>query len=134
MKQQKHTKALSSIFAVLLFTIYLSADLINSLHSSILHNKVEEEVCTIDTEDDACHQAIYHNIVTESCEHDSHLIPQIVDCNLCSIVLHRHTLPKNNLVLIQDTKHVSTLTIIEQIAPTKPYQYTYPQRGPPTFS
>ena len=134
MKRQGHLSRVSSIIAVSLFSIYLSADLINSLHSSILHNKVEEEVCTIDNEDDACHQAIYHNVVAESCEHDAHIIPQIVDCELCSVVLNRHVLPQNNPFLVKTTKHLSVVNDLEQIAPKIPYQYVYPQRGPPLFS
>ena len=133
MKPQKHTKALPSIFAVLLFTIYLSADLINSLHSVFQHQKIIEEVCSVEQEDDACHIAIYHG-GESSCEHEEHFIPKIVDCELCSIILHRHTLPKTELVLLHHVESVSFVPVLVFAAPAKEYHYSYLLRGPPVYS
>ena len=134
MKQQKHHRILSSIFAVIVFSIYLSADLINSFHSSFLHQQITEEVCTIEQEEDSCHRAIYHPSIENSCEHTEHFIPQIIDCELCSIILNRHTIPNIKISLLQNIEVISTVSVLEPLTPKIPFHYSYQLRGPPVFS
>ena len=133
MKQQKHKQALS-IIAVLLFGLYLSTDLLNSLHNAVVHQNTSEEVCSMEQEEDACHRTIYHQGNQDKCEHTEHFIPQTVNCELCSIIHHRHTLPNSEMVLIHTIKAISTITKLAPKAPQKSFQYAYPLRGPPTFS
>ena len=97
------------------------------------HQKIIEEVCSVAQEDDACHIAIYHG-GESSCEHEEHFIPKIVDCELCSIILHRHTLPKTELVLLHHVESVSFVPVLVLAAPAKEYHYSYLLRGPPSFS
>lgn len=134
MKQQKHHRVFLSIFAVLVFSIYLSADLLNSLHSSLLHQQITEEGCTLEQEENTCHRAIYHQDVENGCDHTEHFVPQVVDCALCSIILHRHTFLKAEISLIQNIEIVSTISRLEPTTSPKPFHYSYLLRGPPIFS
>ena len=134
MKLQINTRFLTSIVAVLLFGLYLSADLINSLHNSILHQKISEEICSIEPEEDACHSTIYHQDAQNGCDHTEHFVPKIVDCELCSIILQRHTLPKAEVVLLHHFDGVCAVSRLVFVVPAKEYHYSYLLRGPPTFS
>ena len=114
--------------------IYLSADLVVSVHSFFAHEELNVSVCSVEEEANACHRTIYHNDSVMGCKHTTHVNPPIHKCELCSILHTRH-------VLLEHQEQHSLQTIDSPIVPafedqliTNPICRALRLRGPPSFS
>ena len=77
----RHLKVLS---AGLLLLLYITGSVqVESFHE-ILH-ATEASLHTAEQEMDPCHQAIYHDIAKEGCDHETH-ITAVKKCPLCHVV------------------------------------------------
>ncbi len=74
--------------AVILLSAYfffLSFPLIHSLsHAS--HEDEQHKECTVENENDDCHQFVYHNNQEVDCTHKGHFIEFEEHCDLCAIL------------------------------------------------
>lgn len=86
----KYREDVTRIFIGILAMVYLSSLSVSTLHSYFAHTKVVQEVCTLDDEKDPCHRSIYHQDTKKGCEHESHLIVPIVDCDQCLDIIPNH--------------------------------------------
>lgn len=132
--QSSSRHILGSLLTILLLGIYLSADLVGSLHSYFVHEEQSETVCSLENEKDACHRTIYHHDTTDGCDHPYHLTKPIVKCELCNILLTHHVLPIKKSLEARAVAHVPVIPALEDQLVTNPVCAAHGLRGPPTIS
>lgn len=132
--QHRLHNLLGSLLAVMLLGLYLSADLVGSLHSYFVHQEQIETVCSLENEQDACHRAIYHHDSINGCKHKEHITKPIQKCELCSMLLTHHVLPSHKSTYISQVNHVPVIPALEDQLVSNPIFAAYGLRGPPTFS
>lgn len=74
-----------SVILLSAYFFFLSFPLIHTLshHASNSDQPLE---CSVENEDDSCHQFVYHNNEDIKCEHDGHFIEYEDHCALCAII------------------------------------------------
>lgn len=125
---------LGSLIAISLLGLYLSADLVGSLHSFFVHEEPTEVVCTLENEKDACHRTIYHHDTKTGCEHPTHLTKPIKSCELCSILLTHHVMPAKKTLKGVSIIQVPVIPVLEARLVLNPACAAHGLRGPPSFS
>jgi hypothetical protein len=70
--------------------IYLLAFLYPQLHENFTHSEEKTELCTLEEESNACHQAVYHFESSTACEHSNHLSEIQHECELCDSIHHQN--------------------------------------------
>lgn len=85
--------------------VYILAFLYPQLHEIFSHIDEEKEICTLEQESNACHQAVYHFESSSACEHSNHLSELQHECELCDTVHHQnHISIKADYVLSINSK------------------------------
>jgi len=118
----------------MLLGIYLSADLVVSIHSYFAHEEQDVSICSVEEEANACHRTIYHNNMVTGCHHKTHLTSPIPKCELCSILHTRHVLPEHAMQPSLLVLYVPITPAFEDQLITNPICRTLSLRGPPSFS
>jgi hypothetical protein len=120
MFQQLHTTTItdrsrwSAVVSFALIAIYLLGAFQNSTVHEFVHSD-STELHSVQNEQDACHQAIYHH-ANEECGHKLH-ISSSDKCSLCHLVLHSE----------QDLPHNFYTSIVERSeAESSPYNSVAP--------
>jgi len=77
----------NSLYAILISTyvFFLSFSLIHTF-SHLVQDSEEHSTCSVENENDSCHQFVYHNNQEVECEHDGHLIEYEDHCDICAII------------------------------------------------
>lgn len=92
------------------------------------HSHSHDHDCSVITEADPCHRAIYHGEL-EACDHQ-HISSEEEACSLCDVLISHTT-----TVQQQDLSFVLFLSILErQEIPASPecsLQFSIPSRAPP---
>lgn len=133
-KQNPIRNVIGSLLALMLLGVYLSADLVGSLHSYFVHAEQIETVCSLENEQDACHRTIYHHDTVHGCKHKEHISIPVLKCELCSMLLTHHVLPSRKSPNVSHVIHVPVIQALEAQFFTNPTCVAHSLRGPPSFS
>lgn len=66
------------------YYIFLSFPLFHSL-SHFVEGDIQHIECSVENENNSCHQFVYHNNEEVNCGHKDHVIELIDDCDLCAV-------------------------------------------------
>jgi hypothetical protein len=70
--------------AVFLLLLYFAGNVQFETFHDVFHS-VEQSLHTPEQEEDPCHRAIYHEVESEGCDHETHLTA-VEQCPLCHVV------------------------------------------------
>ena len=129
-----YTEILRRLAVVALLTIYAGMILVDGLHVFFDHHHDAHQHCSTELEASPCHQKVYHNNLTQGCDHQTHLIAQESECELCDALFADFYTPKKDLEKI-DIFSVPTYTSF--FNGIKIISFFYPSislRGPPAFA
>jgi hypothetical protein len=123
-----------STVAVLVFGIYLSADILNNLHGHFVHKKQAEVICTQELEENSCHRTVFHQDKASGCEHGTHFLPSELNCEICALVLHRHVLAKSEVSTQSFSWEIPFIQFSNPNRIDTTFVVSYLLRGPPPVS
>jgi len=127
---KKGSGGLSFFIVAFLLILYLVGVVeISPIHSSI-HSENDKELHSAPNEENACHQAVYHNRTEDSCKHKSHIV-ELKNCSLCHLTLQSQHLadvkPSDGWTISSPPSQGETQTTFVGDVLT-----LIPSRGPPT--
>ena len=119
---------------VALLTVYVGVILVDGLHVFFDHHHDAHQHCSIELETSPCHQKVYHNNIAQGCDHQTHLISEDQDCELCDALFADFYHPKKDL---EKTDVFSVPSYTPSFNGVKINPFFYPSispRGPPALS
>ena len=129
-----YRKEAARILIVILGFVYTSALFVSYIHTYFAHQKVAQEVCSLENEKDPCHRSIYHQDVENGCDHDTHLIVPVVNCEQCLFIVTSHVADHKVYKLKKiENPDISNNPYYSQDFINNPLTDNY-LRGPPLYS
>ena len=128
-----HTELLRPLAVVMLLIIYVGVVLVDGLHVFFEHHHDAQQHCSLELETSPCHQKIYHHNIIRGCDHQTHLVSEDQDCELCDALIADFYNSKKDL---EKTDIFSVPVYTPFLYSVKIISFFYPSislRGPPAF-
>ncbi len=123
---------LRRLTVAVLLTVYVGVVLMDGLHVFFDHHHDAHQHCSLEIEASPCHQKVYHNNITQGCDHQTHLIPRDHNCELCDALFADFY--KNHQKDLKQTDVLSVPNYVPSLNGIKINDFFYlliAPRGPP---